>query len=306
MKFIKLYMLAIMVFLSPGMAVADSWPSRDITIIVPFGPGGGMDILARQYQAELEARLPVKVIVKNMPGAATLVAVNHVLSNNNDDHTFVITTDDFLTSTWVEGQNRYNRFAPVFVIGSVPYVVFGGSSASITNLKQQISTNQKVNIGNLGVNGSADIWMSGLVSNLKINAVPYKTRQQLLADILGNHLEYATMSLWLVNQNLSNGVVPLMVSSDTRHPMFPTVPTFRELGIKGESTASWWSVIARQDTSPVAIQSMNRYLREITATNTTIQTMNKEGFEVLNLSLADSRSYMQNEIKKLEKKVPRK
>lgn len=306
MKFIKLYMLAIMIFLSPSLAVADSWPTKDITIIVPFGPGGASDTLARQYQAELAARFPVQVIVKNMPGAANLVAVNHMLSVPNDDHTFMVAADDFLTSTWTEGQKRYKKFTPVVVLGLTPYVVFGNSSASITNLKQQISNNQTVNIGNLGANGSADIWMSGLVSGLKINAVHYTSSPQLLANVIGNHIEYATLSLWLVNQNLSNGVTPLIVSSNTRHPMFPTVPTFRELGIKGESTAIWWGVVTRQDTSPVAVESMNRYLREIISTNATIQNMKEQGFTILNLSLADSQSYMQNEIIKLEKKSPRK
>lgn len=292
--------LAIMFLLLPLWCLA--WPTKDITIIVPYGPGGASDFLARNYRTDLERMFNVRVEIKYLPGASTMVAVNHMLSTDNDNHTFMVTADDFVTGTWANGNKLYEKFTPVVILGSLPYVVFGGINSESDRFKQQVKQGQLVNIANLGVNSATDLWMLNLKSSLKINTIPYKSSSSLLTDIMGGHVEYAAMSLYTVNTQLSDKkIVPIMISTDTRSSHLPNTPSFRELGFQGESWTAWWGVVVRRDTSPDAVTAMNLALREIISKNFKIQDMSKQGLRILNLSQKESEKYLEAELFKIQK-----
>ena len=291
--------LAILFLLLPLWCLA--WPTKDITIIVPYGPGGATDIVARGYQSELEKMFGVQVIVKFMPGGATLVAANHILSTDNDNHTFMLCTDDFITASWFADTKIHDKFTPVIILGSLPYVVFGSPDASRDKFIQQMKNGQTVNIANLGLNSAYDIWLSTLKSNLKINPIPYKSTPSIMTDLLGGHVEYAAMSIWSFNANSDKKIVPIMTSSDVRSSTLPNVPTFKELGFNGEHWNSWWGAVARKDTSPEALATMNRALREAISKNAKIQEMGKKGLDILSLDLKESDKIVQKELFTLQR-----
>lgn len=282
-------------------SVCSAWPTKDITIIVPFGPGGTSDFQARTYQMDIEQQSKVSVIIKYLPGAANSVAMNHMLSIDNDDHTFMVTADDFLTGPLASNNRNFERFVPVVILGSVPYVMFGGPHANRETLRRQILEGKTVNVANLGLNGSAHLWTSTLRSGLKINPIPYKSSPVLLSDVIGQHVEYGAATIWTVNTQFQDKkIVPMMISSQVRNPYLPDVPTFKEMGIKGETWTGWLGVVTRKDTSPDALAAMNRMLRTIISGNPRIQNMANQGVEILNLTQPESEKFLQFEIKKIQ------
>lgn len=293
----KLIAIAMMLFSSLAMA----WPTKPITLILPYTAGGWGDRLGREFQNDLEKELGVQVLYKFMPGAANAVAINHVLGEDNDHHTFIAAFDDFVTAQYVAGTRLYERFTPVSIWMTYPALVYGGSNASVDKFRQQIREGKTVNIGNMGVNSSYHMWTEGLKSDLKVNPVFYKGSAPLLMDVLGGHVEYGIGNLIGSQQQVAEGKIqPVMVSTTRRHPLYKNVPTFRELGFQSEPFEGWGGYVTRKDTNPEAIRRMSQALQKIVRTNPKLQEETTRGVQLINLDLAESQKFMTDAIRKTE------
>ena len=283
-------------------ATAWAWPNKDITLVVPYPPGGVNDQLARFMQPDLESILGVPVQVKNLPGAANSIAINHVLNHPNDDHTFVISMDDFLLGPMYQNHQTYKEFVSTNIIGTVPYMFYGGKNASLSKFKEQIKNRDTVNVGNNGVNGSAHLWTSGLVSTLKINPIFYKGASPTIADVVAGHAEYGVTSITATNKWMQSGkLIPIMQSSKSRNHLYPMVPTAQELGFKGPIAETWFAVFARKDTDAQALKIFSDRARLIIANNVKIQNMRNDGMDLVNLSGISADTFYKDQITKFEK-----
>lgn len=281
---------------------AFAWPTKDITLVVPYPPGGVNDQLARFMQPDLESILKVPVQIKNLPGAANGVAINHVLSQANDNHTFIISMDDFLLGPMYQNQLTYKEFVSTNIIGTVPYMFYGGKNASLAKFKEQIKNRATVNVGNNGVNGSAHLWTAGLSSPLTINPIFYKGAAPTITDVVAGHSEYGVTSITATNKWIESGkLTPIMQSSKTRNHLYPTVPTAQELGFKGPTSETWFAVFARKDTDPQALKIFSDRARLIVANNVKIQNMRNDGMDLINLSGSLADVFYKNQIAKFEK-----
>lgn len=279
-----------------------AWPTQPITIVVPYPPGGVNDQIARFMQPDLESILKVPVIIENKPGAANAVAINHVLNHPNDDHTFVISMDDFLLGPMYQNHQTYKEFVSTNIIGTVPYMFYGGKNASLSKFKEQIKNRDTVNVGNNGVNGSAHLWTSGLVSTLKINPIFYKGASPTIADVVAGHAEYGVTSITATNKWMQSGkLTPIMQSSKSRNHLYPMVPTAQELGFKGPTAETWFAVFARKDTNALALKIFSDRARLIIANNVKIQNMRNDGMDLVNLSGIPADTFYKDQITKFEK-----
>ena len=296
----KKYIIGLMMALLSSMACA-AWPTKPITIIIPYPPGGWGDQLGRIFQPALEDALKVPVVYKFMPGAASAVAINHILAEENDDHTFMQVNDDFVIAQYVVGTKLYEKFTTSNIWATYPAVVYSGQQSDLKKFKQQIKQGSTVNIGNLGYNGSLHIWTAGLKSNLTINPVPYKGSAPLLVDVLGGHVEYGVSNLGSAYQFIEEGKLNLiMVSTPERHPYYKNVPTYRELGFKGDPYVGWQAVVARKDTSPEAIEKMGAAMRSIVQNNPKIHEQASRGITLVNLNVPESQKFVADAIRKIE------
>jgi len=294
----KLIAVAFMMLFS---SLAMAWPTKPITLILPYTAGGWGDRLGREFQRDLEKEFGVPIIYKFMPGAANAIAINHVLSEANDHHTFIAAFDDFVIAQYVAGTKLYEKFTPVSIWMTYPALIYGGSTASVDKFRQQIKDGKTVNVGNMGVNSSYHMWTEGLNSNLKINPVFYKGSAPLLQDVLAGHVEYGIGNLVGSQQLVAEGKLhPIMVSTTTRHPLYKNVPTFREFGFQTEPFEGWGGYVARKDTNPEAIARMSQALQKIVKTNAKLQEETARGIQLINLNLAESQKFMSDSIRKTE------
>lgn len=279
-----------------------AWPNKDVTLVVPYPPGGVNDQLARFMQPDLESILGVSVQVKNLPGAANSIAINHVLSQPNDNHTFIISMDDFLLGPMYQNQQTYKEFVSTNIIGTVPYMFYGGKNASLSKFKEQIKNRATVNVGNNGVNGSAHLWTSGLVSTLTINPIFYKGAAPTITDVVAGHSEYGVTSITATNKWIESGkLTPIMQSSKSRNHLYPAVPTAQELGFKGPGAETWFAVFARKDTNTQALKIFSDRARLIIANNVKIQNMRNDGMDLVNLSGTSADVFYKDQITQFEK-----
>lgn len=283
-------------------SAALAWPTKEITIIVPFSPGGIGDTHSRVTAIDLEKMFNVPVVVKNMPGGAMAVAMNHILATENDNHTFMWSMDDVVVTPIVQNTRNYEKFAGVNIVGTYPAVIFGGPDSSLDKFKQQVSNGSTVNVGNLGYNGHYHLWTTNIQSKLKVNPVPYKGQAQMIPDVISGNLEYGISNLSAFLSLVKDGKLkPIMISTATRQHYLPDVPTFRELGFKGDAMTGWLGYTARRDTDPEAIAKFGAAVRTITVNNTKVQELGQRGINLVNLGPADADKFLADEVRRVNR-----
>ena len=278
-----------------------AWPTKPITLVVPYPAGGTLDQIARNTQRDIESILKVTVNVINIPGAGNMSAINHVLNRENDDHTFVMTMEDLITGPLYLNSTSYKRFIATNILGDVPYALYGNTTKNINKLKEQIKNKAIVNVGNNGVNGGAYLFMNQLSGNLQFNLVPYKGAAPLILDVLGGHVEYGMSSMSAISEQVDSGkIVALAVSGNARSALYPVVPTLKELGFKNTNVKALFGVFTRDDTSKEAIDKMSSTMKLIFANNVWIQNLKTTGMTVTNLSGEEAMLFYNQQVKHFE------
>lgn len=280
---------------------ATAW-SKELTLIVPYPPGGFNDILARNIQPGLEKKLNASVVIKNIPGAGNSLALAEMLASGDPDNIFIMTQDDVICGPLFQGKTTYDKLKPVSIIGHSFYIFAGAADATSSQLKFEEQQGHTINVANNGINGSAYLWLKTFRGNLKINPVPYKgIGPQVVVDIKNGSLQYSVFSAINAKQYIDAGLIaPIAVSSEQRLSIYPSAPTFKELGILVPSTSVWFGILARKDASDQRVSMINTYIREIVQNNETIQNMGKNGFIILNLSPIESKSWFMRDIQRFE------
>ena len=272
-----------------------AWPTKPITLIVPYPPGGLIDKFARAMQKDFQGKVTVPVEVQYMPGAAIAVATTHVLNRPNDNHTFIVAEAGFVVGPALLGTNTYREFVPVSLIGESPYVMFVSGTGSDSKIRQQIKNQDTINVG---VANQGEIWLNDLKWPTKLNLIPYKGLAPMVNDVLPGHTEYGVLAYTGIGPSFNNGQVkPVLVFGDRRLPQMPTVPTASELGFSGNYTNNWYAVWARQDTDRVAVAEMSKLVQD--STNTSFKDL--LGLTVLNYGPQRAAQYANREAQIFER-----
>ena len=276
------------------------WPTKDVTFVVPYPPGGVNDILARSTAEDLSKKYNVAFHVKNMPGAFNVPAVNYILNSANDNHTFLFSDSDLIAGSISQNLGHHTQFVPIGIAGYAPFVLYGGPSATLTRLKAQ---SQVGSIVNVGANTSAMPWIKSIKDTpLQFNIVPYRGTPPLINDVLAQHTEYGVLAIVSFYTFIDAGkLTPLAVATEKRNPAIPDVPTIQELGWKGDYAFQYWGAFARKDTDPEALAAVTNAFHDTVAKNPKIQAFTKQGFVITNLNPANSVKFMAQEVTKNER-----
>ena len=270
------------------------WPTKEITLIVPYSPGGTTDQAARNIASEIEKKTGNVVLVKNMPGAANLVAINHVINQPNNNHTFIISDTDFISGTIAQGTNAYTHFTPTNIISFSPYLIIGSPETNLTNFKTEIKNKKIINIGNAGGGG---YWLKQVKSPIEFNAIPYKGGANIMSDVMASQLEYGISSVTsFYPLVVDKKVNPIAIVNDTRIDALPDVPTAHELGFIGNNTMLWTGIFAQHNTEPEAIDKFSKLVQDAVANSSYLQSLPKKGGVILNYGPAKSQQFINKEV----------
>ena len=276
--------------------------NRPITLIVPYSPGGPTDLMARYLQTDLENILHTTVVVKNSPGSGNLVAINQLLSSD-DCCTFIISQDDFIHSPLYQKNTSYQNFTATNIIGTVSYLMYGKSN----RLRQEIQEKQTINVGNNGINGGADLWMSGITSQVKLNHIYYKGASDVMRDVTGGQCEYGVSTITAsYNQVKEKTLVPVMISSQQRNRLYPQVPTYLELGFRGAPGLAWFGIFAKKSTDPILVKQVSRAVKLIVDNNSKFQDLQTAGMDLVNLDAKNSDQFYLRQIEHFKKQMDKK
>jgi tripartite-type tricarboxylate transporter receptor subunit TctC len=239
----------------PRPATAQAYPSKPIRLVVPFPPGGPTDIVARPLGLLLSDALQQPVIIDNRAGAGGSVGAGSVAKSLPDGYTLLMGT---VGTNAINGAlyaklpyDPMRDFTPIALVASAPVAVVVNSAAPIMSVKELIAqaaaSPGRMAFGSAGngTPGHLTGEMFAAATGVKFQHVPYKGSAQALNDLLGNQIPVMFDPLQSVIQHVRAGKLrALAISSRTRSPALPDVPTLAEADVKGLDAAAWWAVFA--------------------------------------------------------------
>jgi tripartite-type tricarboxylate transporter receptor subunit TctC len=269
--------LTALVALAAGAAAQaqTAYPNKPIRFVVPYPPGGPTDLMARLLQPELQTRLGQTVIIDNKGGAGGNVGSAEVARQAPaDGYTLLLAASGPMA---VNGSlfkampfNALTDLAPVIQISAFPLVLEVHPSTGITTLKQFIAQ-AKARPGEFAYASAGSGTpqhlageIFGKAADVKLSHVPYRGAGPALNDLVGGQVKVMFDILGSSLQHIQAGkLVPLAVTSSSRSPALPQVPTFAEAGLPGFELTAWHGIAVRAGTPPAVIQRLNSTVNAI-------------------------------------------
>jgi tripartite-type tricarboxylate transporter receptor subunit TctC len=246
--------IALAMAMTGGSAMAQAWPSKPISLIVPFPAGGTTDVLARALAEKLTQSLGQTVIVESKPGAGATLGADYVAKAKPDGHTLLVGAVHHTIASSVYKKLPYDfqkDFAPITTIAMVPNVLTVNASTPAKNVAELVALLKAkpghYNYGSNG-NGTAQHLIGAQFENLTgtdIVHIPYKGSGPLVTDLLGGQVTMSFDTITPVLQHIKSGKLrALAVTTAKRSSALPDVPTLEEAGLKGFNIGTWFGVLA--------------------------------------------------------------
>lgn len=255
----------------PSMA---AYPDRPIRILVPFSPGGSVDILARLVAEQITKPLGQSVIVENRPGGSGAVASAAVARAEPDGYTLLMASTTTLAINPNLRQLPYSLadFAPVSLVASVPHVLVVRPTLPVDNLKDFIAyaaePSRKINFASSGPGSPHHLAgvMLNQLAGLSMTEIPYKGSGPALVDLMGGQVDVMSVDLPPAVPYITSGKIrPLAVAAKVRSPYAPEVPTFAEAGLPGFEVTGWYGIVAPAAVPSSTVELLGKVISEALA-----------------------------------------
>jgi tripartite-type tricarboxylate transporter receptor subunit TctC len=263
--------------LATGGALAQSYPTRAVSFIVPFAPGGGTDITARTVAARLSQLWKTQsVVVENRGGAGGVIGADLVAKAKPDGYTLLIAnvgTQSINPTLYARlPYNPDTAFAPIALICELPFVLMASPKFAPNSVQELIAyaraNPDKVSYASSGSGGSPHLTaeLFQLLTGTKMTHVPYKGGGPAAIDLMAGHVDILFASVLEGSGNIKSGKLKgLAVTHARRNPALPDVPTIAEAGVKGGESGSWIALLAPAGTPESVIRKLNADVREVVA-----------------------------------------
>jgi tripartite-type tricarboxylate transporter receptor subunit TctC len=249
-----------------GPAIAADWPTRPVTMVVPFPPGGGTDVLGRIIARRLSEILGQQVIVENVGGAGGMIGSNRVVHATPDGYEFVLgSRADAINQTLYKHPlyNLREDLMPVVLVAEQPMAMIARRDLPVDGLKDFIAYVQKnqatMRSGSAGIGstGYVDCALFNQAIGVKVQDIPYRGGGPALQDLIGGQFDYfMTLSPTAVPPIQSNLVKGLAVFSRERLPSLPSLPTAPEQGMAFEAS-TWFAFFVPKGTPAAVIKALH-------------------------------------------------
>jgi len=297
---------------APAIARAQPWPTRPIRLIVAWPPGGTTDILARQLQPQLSAALGQPVVIDNRGGASGAIGAAEIVRAEKDGHAFGMVTSTLISMALLQRQ-PYDPIAdvtPILLHSRVANILVVHPSLPVHSVADLIALAKaqpgKLAFGSPGIGSAVHISgeMFKLATGTSMIHVPYRGGGPALADLAGGslHLMFGNASSTLPFVR-DGRVRALAVTSATRAPYLPDLPTLAESGLPGFAIDEWYACIGPAGMPPAVVQRLNASILEIIAASAERARLLEMGAEVAGGSPQEFGRFMQGEMDKIGRVV---
>jgi tripartite-type tricarboxylate transporter receptor subunit TctC len=302
------FTLVFAIFAGVTQAIAQAYPSRPITLIIPFGAGGTNDIAARLLANELGTRLGQGVVVENRPGASGNIAAQAAAKSTPDGYTL------FWAQPATHGINANvfrslpydpeRDFAPVSLVGRATLMLVANIVLPASNIPELIELARKqpgkINFGSAGP-GTTPHMAGELLKSLAgidLQHVPYRTSTTALQDLIGGRIELHIDGIQFLLPYVQAGTIrALGVTADQRNAVLPAVPAINET-LSGFDVVSWNGIVVPAKTPDAVIQKLNSEINDILRDPGVRAQYEKLGIAVKGSSPAEMTAHVRGELER--------
>lgn len=289
------------------------FPSKPITIVVPFAPGGGNDILARLIAPKMSQQLGQPVIIENKPGAGGNLGADYVAHAAPDGYTLVIASSQVTMNPYLGMKVPFNierDFEPVGRIGSVPLVLVANTSQPYRTLKEFVDYT-RANPGKVSYSSPGPGTPQHLAGEVfaKLNHtellhVPYRGTGPSIADLMGNQVQVSFATFASVIQYVRAGKLrALGIAGQQRTQLMPELPAFSEAGLKGYEAELWYSLLAPAKTPRPVVDRINAAMMAALKSPDLADQFTKQGFEVKGSTPDELKTYITRELARWQRLI---
>ncbi len=269
----------------PGAQAQSAFPSREVTLVVPFGTGGSNDIFARALGQDLSRIWNRPVLIENRAGSGGSVGAAHVARAAPDGHVLLFTSSAFVINAVLQKNLPFDPiagFSPIALVGSGPMMLVARPNLGVKTTAELIalarSRPEGVSFASVGV-GSATHMALELFSSMaqaKFVHVPYKGGAQAITDLIAGHVDLYAGSVPQVLGHVRTGrALPIGITSEQRSPIAPDVPSIAET-LKDYDVDIWWAVFGPGAMPAALVASINRDIRQVLGTQRLQEFLAKE------------------------------
>lgn len=295
--------LVLLTGLTPS-ALAQSYPSQNITNIVAFPAGGLADIIGRLVSTKLAERLKQSVVVENRGGAGGNIAAKAVAGAAPDGYTLLTTTSG-LAANLTASKNRgfeQTDLRPVAFVAYSPDVLAVHPSNPAKTLKEFLANakDKSFTYGSAGPGTGPQIgaeYFFREVAKVKYVHVPFQGGAPAITAVLGNHVDSIVLTLPPTVPHIRSGALRgLGVANDKRNPAIPDVPTYGEMGFPNVIVGSWVGVFVPGKTPDAVVAKLNAEINALIKDKDSLERLAKAGFDPVEKNLADTNAYFKSEV----------
>lgn len=284
-------------------ALAQDFPKQPIKIVVPWAPGGNVDITARTIAPTMSELLGQQVIVENKPGAGGFIGSSGVVKSTPDGYTLLLGSSGSISvAPALTTSAPYNPVTDLVAIGpihAVPIVLSAsakGSMKSFADFSARAKTDKNpISVGSAG-NGSTQHLALELLAQrmgVKLNHIPYKGSGPALIDVVGGQVDTMMDQLTASISHIKSGaLIPLAQTGKVRSPLLPNVPTFEELGIKDFDMMTYTGVFGPKGMPQPVVDKLTKALKDTMERASVKERFAGLGVEIIPLDRAAFQEYV--------------
>lgn len=289
-------------------AAAQGFPTKAVTIVVPFPAGGALDTVARGIAEQMRADLGQPVIVDNRPGAGGTLGSGTVARAAPDGHTILlgsVATHAIAAGLYPKlAYDPIGDFAPITQLTTSPLILTAAPQFKAGSVAELVAAAKaqpgRLNYGSTG-NGTA-LHITGesfrMATGIQVQHVPYKGGPQAITGLLAGEVSYMLANPQLVMAQIQAGKLrALAVTGATRMDALPSVPTLKEAGVSGADMTTWFGLWAPKSTPTAAIDRLNASARKALATPEVRRQLEAQGDTPVGSSAADFNAFVRAEHK---------
>lgn len=283
--------VGILLSLSLGAVSAEPYPNRTVKIIVPFGPGGFTDVVARVLAQKLTASMGQAVVVENKPGAGSTIGTGAVAKSDPDGYTLLMVSTTHVISPWIIKDLPYDpikSFTAISKLADSPYVLLTNPQKLPARNVQEFIAAAKAHPDSIHYassgNGSSQQLMGGLfvsMTGAKLKHIPYRSSSLAMQDLLAGFVESSFAGISNALAQIKSGRLrALAVTTSTRSPQLPDVPTLQEAGVPGYDASVWLALLAPAGTPKEIVNRLNSAIAQALVTPDSRKALSSAGVEV--------------------------
>jgi tripartite-type tricarboxylate transporter receptor subunit TctC len=302
-----------MMMLAASVCAAQSYPTKPIRVVVPFPPGGSMEVIARLVGQKLTAAFGQAAIIDNRPGAAGIIGTEFVAKSPADGYTLLAVPSAFAMNPSLYARASYDpvkEFEPVAALASYSLLLVCHPSLPVRSVKALVALARAqpgdLNYSSSGI-GSSNHVAAELFSNLagvKMTHIPYKGGGPALTELIGGHAQLMFAAAPSTLPYVKAGRLrALGVTTVKRSPFIPDIPTIAEAGVPGYEVASWSALLAPAGTPAAIVKSLSAEVGKGLRQADALEVLEKQGLEQTALTPDELGWFIAKEVSKWAKVI---